>query len=92
MALRRSIDTKKPVRVLRSANCAWKNRPAAGIRYDGLYLVTDHKDEINGKGGKFWRFTLKRLRRVDGSDQAPINISRPTKEEVGLFEKVKNGY
>ncbi|THV43956.1 hypothetical protein BGAL_0794g00010 [Botrytis galanthina] len=92
MALRRSIVTKKPVRVLRSANCAWKNRPAAGIRYDGLYRVTDHKDEINGKGGKFWRFTLKRLRRVDGSDQVPINLSRPTKEEVVLFEKVKNGY
>ncbi|KAF7949822.1 uncharacterized protein EAE97_003331 [Botrytis byssoidea] len=92
MILRRSMETKKPVRVLRSSNCAWKNRPAAGIRYDGLYRVTDGNVETNGKGGKFWRFTLKRLRRVDGSDQVPINLSRPTKEEVGLFEKVKGGY
>ncbi|TGO06961.1 hypothetical protein BTUL_0372g00010 [Botrytis tulipae] len=92
MVLRRSMETRKPVRVLRSSNCAWKNRPAAGIRYDGLYQVTDGNVETNGKGGKFWRFTLKRLHRVDGSDQVPINLSRPTKEEVGLFEKVKSGY
>ncbi|TEY71140.1 hypothetical protein BOTCAL_0100g00020 [Botryotinia calthae] len=92
MALRRSIDTRKPVRVLRSANCAWKLGPAAGIRYDGLYRVTDVGVVINGKGGKYWRFTLKRLPRFNGSDQAPINIARPTKEEVNLFEKVKEGY
>ncbi|TGO48660.1 hypothetical protein BOTNAR_0465g00080 [Botryotinia narcissicola] len=92
MVLRRSMKTKKPVRVLRSSNCTWENRPAAGIRYDGLYQVTDGNIETSGKGGKFWRFTLKRLRRVDGSDQVPINLSRPTKEEVGLFENVKGGY
>lgn len=46
----------------------------------------------NGKGGKYWRFTLKRLLRFNGSDQVPINLARPTKEEVGLFEKVKEGY
>ncbi|TGO62908.1 hypothetical protein BCON_0016g00010 [Botryotinia convoluta] len=92
IVLKRSIVTKNPVRVLRTAGCAWKNRPAMGIRYDGLYRVIEGKVGTNGKGGKYWRFTLKRLRRVDGSDQVPINISRPTKEEVGLFEKVKEGY
>ncbi|KAF7958690.1 hypothetical protein EAE96_002224 [Botrytis aclada] len=92
MALRRSMETRKPVRVLRSASCAWKNGPAAGIRYDGLYWVTEGKVETNGKGGKFWRFTLRRLRWVDDIEQVPINLSRPTKEEVVLFEKVKEGY
>ncbi|KAF5878453.1 putative ydg sra domain-containing protein [Botrytis fragariae] len=92
IVLKRSIVTKNPVRVLRTAGCAWKNGPAMGIRYDGLYRVIEGKVGTNGKGGKYWRFTLKRLRRVDGSDQVPINISRPTKEEVGLFEKVKEGY
>ncbi|KAK6614279.1 YDG/SRA domain-containing protein [Botrytis cinerea] len=92
MALRRSIETKKPVRVLRSANCAWKHGPAAGIRYDGLYRVVEGTVGTNGKGGKYWRFTLKRLLRFNGSDQVPINLARPTKEEVGLFEKVKEGY
>ncbi|KAM0137658.1 hypothetical protein ACHAP3_003887 [Botrytis cinerea] len=92
MALRRSIETKKPVRVLRSANCAWKHGPAAGIRYDGLYRVVEGTVGTNGKGGKYWRFTLKRLLRFNGSDQVPINLARPTKEEIGLFEKVKEGY
>ncbi|KAF7892840.1 uncharacterized protein EAF02_000378 [Botrytis sinoallii] len=88
----KEADSETRLRVLRNAGCAWKNGPAAGIRYDGLYQVTWGNAEINGKGGRFWRFTLERLRRVDGSDQAPINLSRPTKEEVGLFEKVKEGY
>ncbi|TGO15147.1 hypothetical protein BPAE_0590g00030 [Botrytis paeoniae] len=92
IVLKRSIVTKNPVRVLRTAGCAWKNGPAMGIRYDGLYRVIEGKVGTNGKGGKYWRFTLKRLRRVNGSDQVPINISRPTKEEVGLFEKVREGY
>ncbi|TGO86995.1 hypothetical protein BPOR_0260g00010 [Botrytis porri] len=92
MALRRSMETLKPVRVLRSASGAWKNGPAAGIRYDGLYMVVEGKIETNGKGGKFWRFTLKRLHRVNGIDQLPIDLSRPTKEEIVLFEKVKEGY
>ncbi|KAF7877509.1 hypothetical protein EAF04_001186 [Stromatinia cepivora] len=86
-ALKRSIETRNPVRVLRSAGCAWDSGPAAGIRYDGLYRVIKGDVETNGKGGKFWRFTLKRL-----DNQDPIRVNMPDEELRGLFEKVKEGY
>lgn len=86
-ALKRSIETKEPVRVLRNHTCSWKDRPARGIRYDGLYRVTEANVETNAEEGKFWRFTLKRL-----NNQDPINTSMPTKEMMNLFEKVSEGY
>ncbi|KAF7923489.1 hypothetical protein EAE99_006748 [Botrytis elliptica] len=92
IVLRRSIETENPVRVLRNAGCAWKHGPAMGIRYDGLYTVIKGESATNGKGGKYWRFTLKRLPQFNGRDQDPINLARPTKQECSLFEKVKEGY
>ncbi|CAD6448220.1 b77b7ef2-fbe0-409f-9868-34181a126fd5 [Sclerotinia trifoliorum] len=86
-ALKRSIETRNPVRVLRAAGCAWNYGPAAGIRYDGLYRVIKGDVGTNGKGGKFWRFTLRRL-----ENQDPIKVHLPDRETIGLFERVKEGY
>ncbi|KAI9650106.1 hypothetical protein NHQ30_000119 [Ciborinia camelliae] len=85
--LQRSIETKIPVRVLRKAGCEWKNGPAMGIRYDGLYQVVGRSIGTNGKGGKFWRYKLERL-----GNQDPIRISMPDRELMKSFEMVKNGY
>ncbi|RAL63513.1 hypothetical protein DID88_003933 [Monilinia fructigena] len=50
-SMRRSISTRKPVRVLRNASCSWKKGPSMGIRYDGLYLVLPNvRYESTGRG------------------------------------------
>ncbi|ESZ89451.1 hypothetical protein SBOR_10165 [Sclerotinia borealis F-4128] len=86
-SMRQSIVTGKPVRVFRNASCTWKDRPAMGIRYDGIYTVIENNVQTNGKGGKFWRFKLERL-----PDQVPIRTDKPTRQEMAEFEKVKDGY
>lgn len=86
-SMRRSISTRKPVRVLRNASCSWKNGPAMGIRYDGLYRVTECKTQTNAKGGRFWCFTLTRL-----MGQDPIKVSMPSRALMCKFDKVKDGY
>ncbi|KAB8302385.1 hypothetical protein EYC80_005809 [Monilinia laxa] len=86
-SMRRSISTRKPVRVLRNASCSWQKGPSMGIRYDGLYRVTECEVRTNGKGGKFWCFTLRRL-----VGQDPIRVSMPGRALMGRFEKVKDGY
>lgn len=86
-ALKRSIESKRPVRVFRSHTCAWRDGPARGIRYDGLYKVIKADVETNAEGGKFWRFTLRRI-----PNQDPIKTNMPTREMINLFEKVSEGY
>ncbi|KAL1743209.1 PUA-like domain-containing protein [Schizophyllum fasciatum] len=54
-ALKRSQETRRPIRVVRSLG------PGKGYRYDGLYRVAEAKED-KGKGGfKICRFTLVRL-------------------------------
>jgi hypothetical protein len=40
-AMVKAIDLKRPIRVLRKANPNNQYAPAEGLRYDGLYLVTE---------------------------------------------------
>jgi hypothetical protein len=86
-SLLRSVTTKKPVRVLRTAQGRWEGVPKKGIRYDGLYDVTEWHEKQNKKGGTYILFHLIRL-----NDQAPINRERPSQEEIRAFERVKDGY
>ncbi|KAK4101312.1 hypothetical protein N658DRAFT_425980, partial [Parathielavia hyrcaniae] len=64
-ALRTSIQTRRPVRVLRSAasgrNPDRQWAPSVGIRYDGLYRVMDELQGNNGQGGTVVKFRLRRL-------------------------------
>lgn len=82
-ALRHSIGTKRPVRVLRSArsNSPWS--PSHGIRYDGLYVVTGEETKRNTLGGAYARFRMDRIVK-----QPAIDMTRPTKEEVELCKQI----
>ena len=66
----RSYETQQPLRVLRSASLPTTNayRPARGLRYDGLYKITNH--EILDVKTCMYRFSLSRL---EGQD--PIRYS-----------------
>lgn len=83
--------TQKPVRVLRAgqhakrAHSEWA--PTEGIRYDGLYRVTDVKYPFNKNGGVYEQFKLVRLQ-----DQDPINKFRPTPRELRDFDDIKRPY
>lgn len=85
-ALRHSIGTKKPVRVLRSSrsNSPWS--PTHGIRYDGLYVVTGEETKRNSLGGAYARFRMDRI-----TKQPAIDMKRPTKEEVELCKRIMRG-
>ncbi|RDL42443.1 uncharacterized protein BP5553_02422 [Venustampulla echinocandica] len=74
----------QPLRVLRAQNKNSKYAPSEGIRYDGLYKITDY--EIRDAKEAKIRFTLKR---IEGQD--PIRYhgveKRPTPQES--TERVK---
>lgn len=85
--LRTSLESGRPVRVIRSGTRRRANSPSVGLRYDGLYTVVDCSEATNGRGGLYLRF---RMQRCPGQD--PIDLSRPTPEEVQSFNLVKDGY
>ena len=59
MALRKSIETGKPVRVIRGPLKKVSYAPKAGYRYDGLYKVT--KELVRRQKGKEYKvFVMKR--------------------------------
>lgn len=80
-----------PVRVLRSAKGA-RNRhfaPSCGIRYDGLYDVTEMRVLVNEKGSSYQRFKLERR----GGQPTLESIRHiPTVEQRQDFERIKDGY
>ncbi|TFY80116.1 hypothetical protein EWM64_g3890 [Hericium alpestre] len=78
MALKKSSETKKPVRVIRGYKLNSPYAPAEGYRYDGLYIVAKAWREkgMNPKGYLVCKFALQRL-----PGQPPLP-SR-TKDETG---------
>jgi hypothetical protein len=90
-ALLRSEQTRRPVRVLRSAgrhNRHWA--PRVGIRYDGLYLVERRVQTANGRGGHFWKFVLRRVAgQLPTLEQLRAVPSRRQRIDEGL---VRDGY
>jgi len=87
MALKRSLENQKPVRVLRSSTGQSKWAPFKGLRYDGLYQVVRSTEPKNDKGGKYEQFVLER---VEG--QADINRLRPSAAEIRDFDKIERGW
>lgn len=55
-----SAKRKKPVRVLRSCELNSKYAPLEGLRYDGLYIVSNPRYEISPKGFKICKFDFER--------------------------------
>ncbi|KAK2461892.1 hypothetical protein APHAL10511_006355 [Amanita phalloides] len=75
--LLKSVETKKPVRVIRGFKLKSKYAPSEGYRYDGLYSVEKAWMEkgLNSKGYLVCKYAFKRLagqppipERGDGSD------------------------
>lgn len=60
LALARSEETGLPVRVIRGARGAKAHSPTTGLRYDGLYVVTEHWQQASRQGPLIWRFVLER--------------------------------
>ncbi|KAH8675276.1 PUA-like domain-containing protein [Xylariales sp. PMI_506] len=90
-ALRVSYLRGKPVRVLRSAGAniakGWnKYSPSCGIRYDGLYQITETLLPKNPKGGLYEQFKLVRLQ--GQPSLAQICESVPSWEQIAAFRSL----
>ncbi|KAI6007388.1 PUA-like domain-containing protein [Pisolithus albus] len=73
-ALKRSVETGKPVRVIRGFKLQSKYGPSEGYRYDGLYTAKKYWRE-KGRGGHLvCKFAFVRL---EGQPPIPVN---PDKE------------
>lgn len=59
-ALRRSYETQRPVRVIRGFKSDPRFAPSKGYRYDGLYKVTECRNDIGKSGFMICRVVLKR--------------------------------
>ncbi|KAF9483689.1 SRA-YDG [Pholiota conissans] len=69
-ALKKSVETKRPVRVIRGPNRDSKYAPAKGYRYDGLYIV---EDAYMGKSKDGYQICQYHLRRLPDLPPLPLN-------------------
>ncbi|KAJ8112696.1 hypothetical protein ONZ43_g5333 [Nemania bipapillata] len=91
-ALFASINTRNPVRVIRSggaSNVQHQNRhlPICGLRYDGLYRVMYSRRRTNGNGGLYDQFMLQRL-----PDQTPLDELKrtsPTPQQIFAHDRLR---
>jgi len=89
-SLQRSLENRRPVRVLRSEGKHGAFAPIAGIRYDGLYLVVDEQVRTNPLGGKYLQFKLERA-----GNQRPWRetlAAAPTAQQQSDFRRLREGY
>ncbi|KAJ7073924.1 PUA-like domain-containing protein [Mycena amicta] len=83
LALKRSMDERRPVRVIRGSECKSNFAPKSGFRYDGLYRVTRARRELGKEGYWVCRFTMIRL-----PNQSPI----PVQSAVASVSDVKTSH
>ena len=83
-ALQTSKRESRSVRVIRAAGGNTKYAPSVGFRYDGLYKIIEEERPKNRKGGRYVRFTL-----VRNIGQAEIDLSRPSRQERAIFNRLK---
>lgn len=76
-ALITSFNTKNPVRLLRGSKSGSAFAPSQGLRYDGLYVVTNHTEGTGKDGFKVYRYKLERL-----PGQKPIQTMIPGRKEL----------
>ncbi|KAK4953795.1 hypothetical protein LTR10_008399 [Elasticomyces elasticus] len=87
-ALATSYVNQRPVRVLRSKGTS-RFSPKCGLRYDGLYRVTDIQHPTNARGGMFEQFELTRL---DGQMPFERALLRPNSREVRDAAKIDQAW
>lgn len=81
-AIKRSAETKKPIRVIRGYKLPSPYAPATGYRYDGLYVVEKAwMGKGPTKGLKVCRYAFKG---VEGQPELPI---RDLDKELEDLEK-----
>lgn len=78
-ALMLSFERRTPVRVIRGAKAKSEFGPQLGLRYDGLFRVTDAFYDFGRSGRRVWRFVLTALHAVDPAP--PM-----TDSQLGLIE------
>jgi hypothetical protein len=76
-ALMTSCNTRRPVRVIRTAKADSDFAPSSGLRYDGLYDVVHYEQRPNRDGNLVWKFKLQRRSHQD-------SIRRDVPTEVDL--------
>ncbi|KAH7912628.1 hypothetical protein BJ138DRAFT_1147920 [Hygrophoropsis aurantiaca] len=81
-----SLETGKPVRVIRGFKVVSDYAPATGYRYDGLYVVKDAWQEKNGDGLIICRFWLERLPDQPALD-GPPTLSSEIAARLELIKK-----
>ncbi|KAJ6486885.1 PUA-like domain-containing protein [Mycena sanguinolenta] len=73
-ALKKNVETKRPVRVIRGSYGNVKYSPMQGYRYDGLYDVEEAYVEEGKAGFKMCKFKLSRAT-VPLQDSLPTHIT-----------------
>jgi len=81
LALMRSLELHTPVRVIRAAAAQTPYSPKHGLRYDGLFMVTDAYTDQGRSGYRVWRFVLQR-----------IDTMRPTQETTKAQRAIMSMY
>ncbi|KAJ3774966.1 PUA-like domain-containing protein [Lentinula raphanica] len=85
-ALKRSSETKKPVRVIRGFKSHSNYAPTEGYRYDGLYVVESAWMEkgLNAKGYLVCKYLFKRL---PNQPPIPVRASEEAMEDSNEVEE-----
>ncbi|OTA62595.1 hypothetical protein K449DRAFT_433488 [Hypoxylon sp. EC38] len=91
-ALKASLQTGNPVRVLRSGGPHSRNRwlPECGLRYDGLYRVVALREGKNTKGGLYEQFMLQR--EPGQTSLGELLLSSPTAQQKRDLNDIQRGY
>ncbi|KAK0712582.1 PUA-like domain-containing protein [Lasiosphaeria miniovina] len=89
-SLEKSMQTRRPVRVLRSSGGSGVFHPPVGIRYDGLYRVTERLQKFNKKGGMYYQFKL--IRDPGQTPLKDICKNSPGRQQLLDEAKIRDGY
>ncbi|GAA5898703.1 hypothetical protein JCM6882_000903 [Rhodosporidiobolus microsporus] len=79
-ALRRSVETGKPIRLLRGFKGKSCYAPLEGYRYDGLYVAAKYWQDTSDKGLKICRIALVRM---PGQPPIPVQPGREKEANGG---------
>jgi len=77
-ALRKSVSTKKPLRVLRGFKNPSPFAPETGYRYDGLYVCNKAWEEEGTAGYMVCKFAFVRM---EGQAKIPVKSGREKEAE-----------
>lgn len=97
LALVRSMERRTPVRVIRGAKSNSPFAPRDGLRYDGLFRVTDAFYERGRSGFRVWRFVLTSVENLEPAQEvtdaqlALIGLYRSQCQLCGRVTALKTG-